>query len=235
VRSWLKEARPLRVPKRSRATDEQSTLIGKWFESYDEAWSYFLERETPLEDFWSALPEPDGSILAGWLIEPPPHVKDAVRELLVRLGKVGRVAAVPRHFLHIWIHGVAHDPSAERVSELVDTAREVWAEQRSCEIALRHANCFHDAAVVEAHTNGVPRLLAALNPDADLRVALPHMTVGYLRSPSAASMRDVLADFRAKEFGSFHAANVRLCLIPIARSTFMRPWKVAATHPLLSA
>jgi 2'-5' RNA ligase len=210
-------------------------LIGKWFESYDEAWSYLLARETPLEDFWSVLPEPEGSILAGWLIEPPPRVKDTVRDLLARLGRVEGVAAVPRHFLHIWIHGVAHDPTADRISELADEAREVWAEQGSCEIALRYANCFHDAAVVEAHTDGVPRLLAALKPDADLRVALPHMSLGYLRSPSAASIRDVLEDFRGEEFGSFHADNVRLCLIPIARSTFMRPWKVAATHPLSSA
>ncbi|HEX9379606.1 MAG TPA: hypothetical protein VF872_08445 [Gaiellaceae bacterium] len=210
-------------------------MIGKWFESYDEAWSYFLAREAPLEDFWSVLPEPEGSILAGWLVEPPPQVKDAVRDLLARLEKVDRVAAVPPHYLHIWIHGVAHDPTADRMSELVDEAREIWAEQGSCEIALRHANCFHDAAVVEAHTDGVPRLLAALNPDADLRVALPHMTVGYLRSPSAASMRDVLEDFRGEEFGSFHADNVQLCLIPFARSTFMRPWEVATTLPLLTA
>jgi hypothetical protein len=53
-------------------------VIGEWFESYEEAWSYFLARETPLEDFWSELPEPDRSILAGWLIEPPPQLKDAV-------------------------------------------------------------------------------------------------------------------------------------------------------------
>ena len=210
-------------------------MIGKWFESYDEAWSDFLARETPLEDFWSVLPKPEGSILAGWLIEPPSQAKDAVQSLLARLGKVEGVAAVPSHFLHIWIYGVAHDPTADRMSELVDEAREAWAGRGSCEITLRHANCFHDAAVIEAHTDGVPRLLAALNPDADLRVALPHMTVAYLRSPSAASVRDVLGDFRGEEFGSFHADNVRLCLIPFARSTFMRPWKVAATHPLSSA
>ena len=210
-------------------------MIGKWFESYDEAWSDFLARETPLEDFWSVLPKPEGSILAGWLIEPPSQAKDAVHDLLARLGKVEGVAVVPSHFLHIWIHGVAHDPTADRMSQLVDEAREAWAGRGSCEITLRHANCFHDAAVIEAHTDGVPRLLAALNPDADLRVALPHMTVAYLRSPSAASVRDVLGDFRGEEFGSFHADNVRLCLIPIARSTFMRPWKVAATHPLSSA
>jgi hypothetical protein len=95
-------------------------LIGRWFESDEEAWCCFLARETPLEDFWSVLPEPDGSILAGWLIEPPPHVKDAVRDLLTRFGALDRVAAVPRHFLHIWIHGVAHDPIGDRVSELVD-------------------------------------------------------------------------------------------------------------------
>jgi 2'-5' RNA ligase len=210
-------------------------LIGRWFESYDEAWSYFLARETPLEDFWSALPEPDGSILAGWLIEPPPQIKDAVRDLLARLGAVDGVAAVPPHFLHIWIHGIAHDPPHEPISELVDAAREAWAEQRSSQISLRHANCFRDAAVVEAHTDGVPRLLAALNPDADLRIALPHMTVGYLRSPSVASVREALAGFRGEEFGSFQADTVHLCLIPIARSTFMSPWKVAAALPLLNA
>ena len=210
-------------------------MIGKWFESYDEAWSYFLARETALEDFWSVLPKHEGSILAGWLIEPPSQAKDAVHDLLARLGKVEGVAVVPSHFLHIWIHGVAHDPTADRMSELVDEAREAWAGRGSCEITLRHANCFHDAAVIEAHTDGVPRLLAALNPDADLRVALPHMTVAYLRSPSAASVRDVLGDFRGEEFGSFRADNVRLCLIPFARSTFMCPWKVAATHPLSSA
>jgi len=210
-------------------------LIGKWFESYDEAWSYFLARETPLEDFWSALPEREGSIFASWLIEPPPQIKNAVHDLLTRLGAVDGVAAVPRHLLHISIHGVAHDPTPERLNDLRDAAGEIWAGQRSCEIALRYANCFHDAAVVEAHTDGVPRLLAALNPDVDLRIALPHMTVGYLRSPSAASMREALESFRREEFGSFQADNVRLCLIPIARSTFMRPWKVAATHRLLTA
>jgi 2'-5' RNA ligase len=208
-------------------------VIGKWFESYEEAWNYFLTRETPLEDFWSALPERDDSVLAGWLIEPPPQVKDAVRELLARLGKLERVGVVPEHFLHIWIHGVAHDPAPGKVRELVDAAREIWAEEPSCEIVLRHANCFHDAAVVEAHTKGVPRLLAALDPSADLRVALPHMTVAYLQSPSVASMRHALKEFKGREFGSFQADNVRLCLIPIARSTFLRPWEVAGTQPLL--
>jgi 2'-5' RNA ligase len=210
-------------------------VIGKWFESYDEAWNYFLTRNTPLEDFWSGLPEPHGSILAGWLIEPPRDVKDAVRDLLARLGAVEGVEAVPGHFLHIWIHRVAHDPTLDQASELVNAAREVWAEQLPCEIVLRRANCFHDAAVVEAHTEGVPRLLAALNPDADLRTALPHMTVGYLHSPSRSSLQDVLEEFRGEEFGSFHADSVRLCLIPIARSTFLRPWRVAGTQRLLKA
>jgi 2'-5' RNA ligase len=210
-------------------------LIGRLFESYDEAWSYFLSRETPLDDFWSALPERDGSVLAGWLIEPPAQVKDAMDDLLARLGEVEGVVATPKHFLHIWIAGVALDPTPERVTALVHTAREAWSGQGSFDIALRAANCFHDAAVVEAHTDGVPRLLAALDPDADLRVALPHMTVGYLRSPSAASMRDALDDFRDREFASFKADNVRLCLIPIARSTFTRPWDLAGVHALVQA
>jgi 2'-5' RNA ligase len=210
-------------------------LIGRLFESYDEAWSYFLSRETPLEDFWSALPERDGSILAGWLIEAPLHVKDAVDDLLARLGEVEGVVAAPKHFLHIWIAGVALDPMPDRVTALVDAAREAWSGQRSFGIALRRANCFHDAAVVEAHTDGVPRLLAALDPAADLRVALPHMTVGYLQSPSVASMRDALEDFRDREFASFNTDSVRLCLIPIARSTFTRPWELAGVHSLLQA
>lgn len=210
-------------------------MIGKWFESYDEAWTYFLTRETPLEDFRAILPERDGSILALWLIEPSPQVKDAVHDLLARLGELERVAVVPEHFLHISIHGVAHDPAPSRVTELLDEAREIWAEEPCCEIVLRHANCFHDAAVVEAHTEGVPRLLAALNPDADLRVVLPHMTVAYLHSPSVVSLRDALKEFRGREFGSFHAASVRLCLVPNARSTFLRPWEVAGTQPLLHA
>src|SRR5439155_9751737 len=87
-----------------------SVVIGKWFESYDEAWNYFLTRETPLEDFWPALPERAGSTVAAWLIEPPQHVKDAVHDLLARLGGLERVAVVPEHFLHISIHVVAHDP-----------------------------------------------------------------------------------------------------------------------------
>ena len=210
-------------------------MIGKWFESYDEAWTHLLTRETPLEDFWAALPEREGSILALWLIEPPPQVKDAVHDLLARLGELERVAVVPEHFLHISIQGVAHDPAPSRVRVLLDEAREIWAEEPGCEIVLQHANCFHDAAVVEAHTEGVPRLLGALNPDADLRVALPHMTVAYLHSPSVVSIRHALNEFRGREFGSFHAAGVRLCLIPIARSTFLCPWEVAGTQPLLHA
>jgi 2'-5' RNA ligase len=161
-----------------------SAVIGKWFESYDEAWTHLLTRETPL---------------------------------------------------HISIQGVAHDPAPSRVRVLLDEAREIWAEEPGCEIVLQHANCFHDAAVVEAHTEGVPRLLGALNPDADLRVAPPHMTVAYLQSPSVVSIRHALNEFRGREFGSFHAASVRLCLIPIARSTFLCPWEVARTQPLLHA
>ena len=102
-------------------------------------------------------------------------------------------------------------------------------------MVLGNVNCFHDAGVIEAHTEGVPRLLAALNLQADLRVALPHMTVAYLRSPSVVSMRHVLKEFRGPEFGSFHTDDVRLCLVPIARSTFLRPWEVAATQPLVKA
>jgi hypothetical protein len=140
-------------------------VIGKWFESYDEAWTHLLTRETPLEDFWAVLPEREGSILALWLIEPPPQVKDAVHDLLARLGELERVAVVPEHFLHISIQ----------------------------------------------------------------------VTVAYLQSPSVVSIRHALNQFRGREFGSFHAASVRLCLIPIARSTFLCPWEVAGTQPLLHA
>lgn len=207
-------------------------MIGKWFESYEEAWSCFLARDEPLEDFWSNLSEADSSFLAGWLIKPPAAVKDAVSPLLVRLAELAGVSAVPGHFAHVWIHGVAEDPDPARVIELVAAARDGWASADGFDIAFRCANCFHDAAVVEAHTEGVAQLLQALNPKADLRVVLPHMTVAYLRSPLPGPLRAALQDFRDQDFGTFHVHDVNLCLVPIARSTFLRPWEVAATISL---
>ena len=113
------------------------------------------------------------------------------------------VAAVPEHFLH-----VSAPPSAEE-----------WRAVAPFTITYRGVNCFHDAAIVEAH----PGPAAPFPPSP----FLPHLSIGYFRRAERPdALRDALLPHRGAELGSGLVEEVVVCDVPVAKSRFFEPWSV---------
>jgi 2'-5' RNA ligase len=200
-------------------------LVGEFFTSFDDAWAYFLARAEPLESFWDELSDDRAATVRGWLIVPPEEVKLKARELQDSFRELDWIAPVPDHFLHLWL-GATQELD-------VDAAARAWADVAPFSIVYRRANCFHDAAIVEAHTQGVPALVERGFPAADLVLLLPHMSIGYMRRAEAADrLRAALRPFREVELGTGVAAEVLLCDIPVAKSTFLQRWRIVGSVKL---
>src|SRR5687767_10594686 len=105
--------------------------MGRFFESFDEAWAYFLTREEPLEDFYDTLPAKEREIEA-WVIEPPAAIKSAALEFQRRLAGVGGLRMLPGHFLHVTLPV----PGTE------------LRGKGPFEIEYRRVTCFHEAVAV---------------------------------------------------------------------------------------
>jgi 2'-5' RNA ligase len=138
-----------------------------------------------------------------WLIVPPREVAEAVHDVQASFRGLEWVAPVPEHFLH-----VSAPPSASE-----------WASSAPFTITYRGANCFHDAAFVEAHADA-----GAPFPPAPF---LPHLSVGYFRGREApAALREALVAHRGVELGSGVVDEVVVCDVPVAKSRFFEPWRV---------
>ncbi len=114
-------------------------------------------------------------------------------------------------------------------------AERAWVDLPPFEIAYRDVNCFHGAAVVEAHTDGVPTLVDRALPHVDVTFLLPHMSVGYFRrvgDPDA--LRDALEPLRELDLGIGIAREIVLCDVPIAKTTVLQPWTVLGSIQLAS-
>jgi len=113
------------------------------------------------------------------------------------------VSAVPEHFLH-----VSAPPSAGE-----------WSAVAPFTLTYRHVNCFHDAAIVEAH----PEAGAPFPPPP----FLPHLSIGYFRRAEGPDpLREALIPRRDVELGSGVVDEVLVCDVAIARSRFFEPWLV---------
>lgn len=113
------------------------------------------------------------------------------------------VAPVPDYFLHVSAPATASE----------------WRAVEPFTIAYRGVNCFHDAAIVEAHAVG-----GSPFPPAPY---LPHLSLGYFRSAERADgLRKALLPHRGVEFGSGIVDEVVVCDVPIGRSRFFDPWLV---------
>lgn len=201
--------------------------IGVFFESFESAWAHFLAREEPLESFWDDLSDDPAATVRVWLIVPPDDVRRKVREIQAAFSELDWIAPLPEHFLHVsvWV---------DEADELdVDSASRAWADIAPFPIAYRQANCFHDAVIVEAHTQGVTALVGRALPEADRSRLLPHVSIGYMRrSGRADPLRTALRPLRPLELGTGIADEVLLCDVPVAKSTFLRPWRVVGSVTL---
>lgn len=192
--------------------------MGKLFTSFDEAWSYFLERREPLEWFFGDFPDDEESVAEGWLVEAPPEIKQGALGLQSDLARLDWLTPVPDHFLHVWLAGPV----------TMGNAPDRWAESAPFEVEFRRVNCFHSAVVVEASGDGFALLVkrSSLDPS----TFLPHMTIAVTREardPSA--LRNALVPRRDIDFGRAVATAAKLVRFPAARTTLFRPWEVLRT------
>ena len=143
-----------------------------------------------------------------WLIIPPPEVRHAVEHVQASFAELDWVAPVPEHFLH-----VSAPPSSAG-----------WSTLRPFELSYRCVNCFHDAAIIEAHGDDTPF------PPAPF---LPHLSIGYFRHAARPeSLRAALRPRRDVQLGSGLVDEVLVCDVPIGKSRFFEPWEVADVIPL---
>jgi hypothetical protein len=129
-------------------------------------------------------------------------VKVAALEIQRSFDTLDWVAPLPPDFLHV--------SAPSRAAE--------WGSVAPFTITYRHVNCFHDAAIVEAHAEGGPF------PPTPF---LPHMSVGYFRRAEAPdALRDALVPLRDVELGAGVVDEVLACDVPIAKTRFFEPWRV---------
>ncbi len=188
--------------------------MGAFFSSFDGAWSFFLGRTEPLEDFFAEFPDDDDAWAEGWLVEPPAEIKAAAQRLQVALAQFTWLFPVPDHFLHVWI----------ALSDRIGDAAEKWEDLEAFPITYANVNCFHAAVVVEVE--GPMQQLVAGTPYDD-STFLPHMTLAVTREPAPpAELRDVLASVREAALGRQVVGELTCVRFPAGRSTLFRPWSV---------
>jgi hypothetical protein len=176
---------------------------GRLFESFDEAWAYFLARREPLEDFFADLPaeEREGE---AWVIEPSAAIKAAAVELQRPLAGIDWLALLPDHFLHVSL--------PMPVTEL--------RGKGPFELEYSGANCFHEAVVVQVEAPS----LRALHPSMTF---LPHMTLAITtREAPADELRDVVKGMRDAVLGREAADEAIRIAFPFSRERFLEAWTV---------
>ena len=192
--------------------------MGRLFTSYDEAWSFFLGREEPLEDFFVEFPEAP-AWLDVWLLLPSERLADEVAELQLELTGLDGLRPVPRHFLHV---SVAHD-GGTGPPPLIGAV----------EAMVGPVTCFHEAVVLEVHAERLPELARHLDPGREPATFLPHLSVAYVEGrPDPAAIRDALEPLRSRRPIGERFREVTRCLVPASRTTILDPWRVVETAPL---
>jgi hypothetical protein len=182
---------------------------GRFFESFDEAWAYFLARDEPLEDFYADFP-PQEFEGEAWVIEPSAAVKAAAVELQRPLARVDGLQLLPAHFLHVSLP----IPGPE------------LRGKGPFALAYRGITCFHEAVVAQVTAPA----LQALHPK---KTFLPHMTLAITtRELPPAEVRDVVLGLRDAELGRDEATAAIRIAFPFSRQRFLEPWTVRERIPL---
>ncbi len=170
------------------------------FESFDEAWAYFLGRDEPLEDFFAGFPAEEFEGEA-WVIEPPADVKAAAAELQRPLAQFDWLKVVPSHFLHVTLPGA---PGVVPAPEL----------------EYRRVTCFHDAVAVEVDAPALKRVYPR-------KTFLPHLTLAITTRPAESDeLRKVVRPLREAYLGGQKVTEVLRVSFPFSRERLFEPWTV---------
>jgi hypothetical protein len=152
-------------------------------------------------------------------------VKLEVRAIQHSFRKLEWIAPLPPHFLHVSV-GVTQELD-------LDAASLAWAGMAPFPVVYQRVNCFHEAVIVEAHTQGVAALVERALPEVDRSVLLPHVSIGYTRRREAADpLRPALRRFRDVHLGTGLADTLLLCEVPVGKSTLLQPWRVLGSVEL---
>jgi 2'-5' RNA ligase len=174
--------------------------VSELFESFDEAWTYFLVRDEPLEDFFAGFPAEEFEGEA-WVIEPPADVKAAAAELQRPLAQFDWLKLVPSHFLHVALPGA---PSKVTVPEL----------------EYRRVTCFHVAVVVEVDAPALKRQFPH-------KTFLPHLTLAVTTRPADPhELRDILRPLREAYLGEQTVTEALHVSFAFSRERLFQPWSV---------
>jgi hypothetical protein len=198
--------------------------VGRFFSSFDEAWAAFLERDEPLEDFFGRFPEED-AYLTVWLALPGPAVQAEVTAVQQTLAGIEGLRLTPTHWLHVSLGRGREDD--------LDQVRERLRDFGSFNAEYGPANCFHEALVLEVHSDRMKDLAGAIDPERDLKLFLPHASVAYVAgTPEPGPSREKLIPLRNRQPVRERISEVQLCVVPVARRSLLSPWRVAAVVPL---
>jgi len=183
--------------------------LGRLFESFDEAWAYFLAREEPLEDFFDAFP-PQEFEGEAWIVEPSAAVKAAAIELQRPLAGIDWLRLLPGHFLHVTLPR----PGTE------------LRGKGPLALEYRGVNCFHETVVVQVAAPS----LQELHP---LTTFLPHLTLAITtREAPPDELRDIVVRLRDAVLGREEATEAVRITFPFSRRRFLEPWTVRERIPL---
>lgn len=198
--------------------------MGRFFSSFDDAWAAFLERDDPLEDFFGGFPEED-AYLTVWLALPGPAVQAEATAVQQILAGIEGLRPTPTHWLHVAL-------GRGREGDL-DQVRVRLRDFGSFNAEYGPANCFHEALVLEVHSDRMTDLAGAIDPERDLKLFLPHASVAYVvGTPEPGPSREKLIPLRNRPPVRERISEVQLCVVPAARRTLLSQWRVAAVVPL---
>lgn len=188
--------------------------MGRLFASFEEAWSDFAARETPLESFWDSLSDDDEATVDVWLLLPDERARDAARAAQRPFAHLDWIAPLPGHFLHVTLAAPGEQASAS-----------AWRGAPAFDFEVGPVTCFHEAIVAEVGGDGPRRLRELAGLPVDL--FLPHLSLGYVREAAdPGPLRDVLAPRRAHTLGRMPVREVVRCRVDVGRTAFFTPWQV---------
>ena len=198
--------------------------MGRFFASFEEAWEAFLVRQEPLEDFFGQFAEEDATITI-WQAPPGRAALAEAAAVQRALSEVEGLRLTPAHWLHVSL--------GQGTREELDAVRERLTGFGSFEAAYGPVNCFHDAIVLEAHSDRFGLLARAISPELDLDRFLPHLSIAYVEGePPAPAVRDALVQLRSRPRVVDQVTQIELCVVPVRRSELLEPWQLAGVVEL---
>ena len=203
--------------------------MGRLFHSFHEIWAHFVARDEPLENFVGGLPDDPRAAVAVWLVPVSAEGRRGLVRVRERLAGFDWLRPLPDHFLHVTVAGLGFVEPETDVSTLVEGGRECLRGLAPFRLTFPRLNCFHEAVVAEAESDGLHEAGRRLRGDVGL--FLPHLSLAYTTAPRPpGELRKALLPMRDTPLGEHDVREIQLCVVPASKTTILEPWTVAGTE-----